>query len=176
MKEVIRQVSRGACYWSFVVALPIVCTKCDVAAEDVTEPPATCELKIDGKHIEKLTLVDKGDARREFSQPNGSVSLPPGEYRIEEVKLEGGYSHHAWGHGEWFSLTPDRVHRLAIGAPLIPRLEITRTGRIVRLDHQLVDAAGRNYHFRGVGSSPDAPRLAVCRADRQIGAGSFEYG
>ncbi len=179
MRKAIQRLSSVACCCAVLVALPFL--GADRCVGDETAGPGagdsdTCELTIGGKRIEKLILVDKGGSLRKFRRPNETVSLSPGEYRVEEVGLEGGFTHHAGGREAWFSLEPERPHRLAVGAPLEPQLELTRRGKIVRLSHQLLDAGGRDYQFRGPGTPPNPPQVTVSRAGRRIGSGSFEYG
>ena len=179
MKRAIQRAASLTCSWAVVVVLPFLgANRCvaDQSAGPRAGDSDTCELRIDGKQVEKLTLVSRAGTRREIDRPKRNVSLPPGEYRVQEVRLEGGYAHYAGAREAWFSLTPGRPHQLTVGAPLEPQLELTRTGRIVQLDHQLLDADGRDYHFRGIGTRLDPPQFTVCRAERQIGSGSFEYG
>ncbi len=135
----------------------------------------TCELRIEGRLIEKLILVDRRGAPHEIDRPKGSVSLPPGKYRIQQVTLEDGYSHVPRGQEGWFSLTPGRTHPLAVGAPLRSQLDLKRTGRTFQLNHRLVDGEGRLY-FRGLAGLLDPPQFTVRQGGRQIGSGTFEYG
>ena len=163
-----------------VVFLHLGANRCVASppAEPGEETTETCELQIDGTLVEKIILVNRAGVPQEIVRPEQSVSLPPGEYRVQQVILEGNYNHYDYaGASEaWFSLTPGRPHQLTVGAPLEPKLEVTRTGRIVRLSHQLVDREGRDYQFRGLGGRLDPPQFTACRGERQIGSGTFEYG
>lgn len=146
----------------------------DQAATDVSV--ATCELNIQGSHIEQLTLVDESGSERVIRRPGDTVSLPPGRYRLEHVELEGGWAFRAFGMGTSFSLAPDRPYLLTLGSPLEPRLSVERQGRRFLLNHEVVDAAGRRYKFAGMSTLPEPPRFAVFQRDHQLDSGAFEYG
>lgn len=137
---------------------------------------ATCELKIKGERIERLKLESRKGEAQEFHRPGAAVFLPEGEYQVQEVALESGavYSYWVGSYGRWFSVSPDRLNEIKVGAPIFSRLEVERSGRIVRLDHGLVDAGGRRFSARGLHGNP--PTFTVYRGDREVGSGTFEYG
>lgn len=133
------------------------------------------QVNIEGKFVEKLALENKQGNLRQISHPGPSWSLPADRYCLREVHLRGGYlcSVYPAAEQDWFTLTPEEPYQLEVGAPLTPKVKVTRSVRVLRLDYQLLDAGGRNY------ASPDlanAPQFAVYSGDRKIGSGSFEYG
>lgn len=136
-------------------------------------PQAT--LEIVGKGVESLVLVDRAGRQRDLNRPGSSVSVPPGEYYPEQVVLQGGFSARGWSFDQsmWFILAPGRPHRLEVGAPLTPTVTVKRRGSVLKLDYALVDASGRKY---SPSDRKDPPWFKVYQGDRQIGAGSFEYG
>jgi hypothetical protein len=131
-------------------------------------------IQIDGSCITKLVFDKKNGGRVEVKRPGVSVALPPGEYCLRQVELEHGCS---WRRPEgeeksWFTVagTP---HRLTVGAPLTAKVQVTREGRSLQLEYQLLDAAGREYR-QGAGSS--LPAFHIAKAGREIASGRFRYG
>lgn len=145
------------------------------------EPPnpkaELCELRIEGHSIASLRLESQGASPKTFVPPDKILHLPAGTYRVERVKLEGGYEASSSLDNAWFSLASDQPHTLRAGAPLSPTVRVTRQGRYLQLNYELIDAAGRSYlqSNRGPARSP-APRFSVWVDGREIGSGSFRYG
>lgn len=142
-------------------------------------PPATdaaaCRLNIVGESIETLTLTNQAGVAKQLNRPGSSVSLPAGQYRISQVELKGGYRCRAAGTGknDLFRLVAGKSHQLEVGAPLAPSVQVTRQGRLLKIDYQLLDAAGRSYTGP---RATDPPGFTVLKDGREIGAGTFEYG
>ena len=131
------------------------------------------ELIVEGELIESLTVTGKAGDSRTINRPGASVSLPAGQYSIQEIQLEGGFRCVVPRTAETFTVSPDEPCRLKAGAPLTPGVTFKRSGKMLTLDYELVDAAGRNY--RRTGRSLDPPRFAVYQGEREIGSGTFEY-
>ncbi len=160
---------------------------------------AACELKIVGESIEKLTLINEVGIERQLYQPGQKASpptgqyrtgipvdietdaigqtqsLPAGRYRVTQVELTGGYRCTVTGTGEddAFQLVPGKPCELKVGAPLNPSVKVTRQGRLLMMNYQLLDAGGRTYSNQ---NRTNPPRFAVFKDDQEIGSGSFEYG
>jgi hypothetical protein len=148
-----------------------------VAAENQPGRPATarCELILDGKAIDGVNLETTDFRFIEAKPAGGVILLPPGRYRVAGARLDGGRFHHHYrpeAPGDWFELQPGKPHRLALGAPLRPVVQVKRRGSRLMLDYVLVDGAGREYAGRG--SNP--ARFTIFRDGRQVGTGRFEYG
>ena len=150
-----------------------------LVAEAPTEPTAPnalgCELILEGKCIEKIDLLDEQGQTKNFVKPGASVFLPPGQYEIEEIQLQGGYSAGPY-YGfsdQQLELSPDKPCRLKCGAPLAPSVTVNREGRLLKMDYQLLDGNGREYHSS---EYDNPPTFIVYRGDQQIGSGTFEYG
>ena len=54
------------------------------------------------------------------------------------------------------------------------KLQVTREGRLLTMDYQLVDAQGRRCIDRK--SMATSPRFTIRQAGQEIGSGAFEYG
>ena len=143
------------------------------AAEQSPPDGATCQLILDGQGIEKLVLEreNRGTYTKDVTGP--SLWLEPGRYRVLQVTLKGGFNHDARGEAEWFTLSSDEPHHLRAGAPLTPRVDVKRQGRLLNLDYRLVDAAGRRYRNT---DRTHPPRFTISTGGQQIASGLFEYG
>jgi len=143
--------------------------------EQPSADPTACQLNIAGKFIEELVLVDEAGHTKQLNQPGPSVTLPAGQYRVSQVELKGGFLCTVVGteESDSFRLTPDEPHELQVGAPLNPNAKVTRQGRLLELDYQLLDASGHNYTNQ---DRENPPRFTVHKNGQEIGSGSFEYG
>jgi hypothetical protein len=142
---------------------------------------ASCELKISGHSIVRLTLVEKTQQTGvRFDRPGDSIQLPAGEYRVEGVELEQDYvlASRPSQRRDWFEVTPAGPNELVVGAPLYPTASARRHGGFLQLDYSTVDGAGRSYSETSDGSTerPRPPMFAVYQNGAEIGSGSFEYG
>ncbi|OHB54495.1 MAG: hypothetical protein A2173_05745 [Planctomycetes bacterium RBG_13_44_8b] len=133
------------------------------------------EIKLEGKNIQRLVLQSKGDSQETFKQPGESINLPPGEYKLYEVRLQGGYICHAWidPNTPSVTVTPQTPAVLKIGAPLKQSVEVERQGRVLTLNYKLLGAGGENYSFE---RRDKPPIFTVYKADKEIASGNFEFG
>ena len=159
-----------------LVVLLVVAAPAMAGADGVS-----CELKIRGHSIVRLTLVEK--TRHSgvlFDRPGESVQLPAGEYRVEHVELEDGYvlSLPPGQRQDWFEVTPAGPNELVVGAPLYPTATASRYGGFIQLDYDTVDGAGRSYRktLDRTVTAPPPPTFTVYKGGEEIGSGSFEYG
>jgi hypothetical protein len=145
------------------------------AAPAATAPAGSCRLDLDGRLIEQLTLECEDGRLQEISKPGSSVALPPGRYRVRKVALKGDWSSsgRASAPDDWFTLSAQQPHRLAVGAPLRHTVRVSGGAMHLTLDYELVDAGGRRYLNRKR-SAP--PRFAVSKDGLELGSGSFKYG
>ena len=153
--------------------LPAVAWTEEPAAKQPAKDPSQCELVVEGKQVERISLLPQQSASNSGVisldvKPGVSMFLPQGNYSIWNIELQGGYRNGP--DNEALTLTPDAVCILAVGTPLKSSVSVTRQGRFLRLEYQLLDAQGRKY----MNSSP--PRFVVYQGNRKIGSGTFEYG
>ena len=134
------------------------------------------KLTLEGKSIARLILRREEDGQREeFRRPEQIMELPIGEYRVQEVHLEGGYTWYASGNPERHlaSVGPNEPGTLKIGAPLRHTLQINRQGRCLTMDYALVGAGGEQYSG---GNRGEAPGFRVYQGDKELASGKFESG
>ncbi|MCU0982895.1 MAG: hypothetical protein MUF25_27350 [Pirellulaceae bacterium] len=148
----------------------------ETAAAGPASKPAVCQLQIAGGAIERLVLADESQKTTEFARPGESVSLPAGRYFVREVELTNGFRCYAWigGDEDWIQVSADPAPAVKVGAPLTPKVRVKRAGRLLTLDYELVDAAGRRYTPKD--HTAASPRFTILKNGQTIGSGSFEYG
>jgi hypothetical protein len=72
------------------------------------------------------------------------------------------------------AIKPDQPAQVkATGPQLTPKLTVTRRGRTLRMDYQLIGPDGKN---RLRSSSFPAPQVAIYQGDRLVASGTFRYG
>lgn len=60
---------------------------------------------------------------------------------------------------------------------LTPHVEVTRVGRVLYLDYQLLDDSGHNQIREALQRGHNTPpRLTVCQDGCEIASGTFDYG
>ena len=148
----------------------------ETAVDGPASKPAVGQLRIEGRAIERLVLADESQETTEFARPGESVPLPAGRYFVREVELTGGFRCYAWigGEEDWIQVPADPSPVVKVGAPLTPKVRVKRAGRLLTLDYELVDAAGRRYTPRDHTTAP--PQFTIFKNGQTIGSGSFEYG
>ena len=165
--------------WLFLPAVSL--TAEPVKGQAGQEPPA-CELIL-GKHIEKLSLTNQQGQLTTYRRSGFSMFLPPGQYVIETIDLQGGYSSsprfgYSGQQADRITLMPGKPCQFNIRAPLKPSVAVKRVGRLLKLDYQLLDGDGRVYR-RNDPSGNDRihqPQFAIYQGESKIGSGTFEYG
>ncbi|NQT11667.1 MAG: hypothetical protein HQ582_02890 [Planctomycetes bacterium] len=156
-----------------------------------TDDPPMGRLVIEGQAIERLILEKRSDPsnRTHLRQPGPSVAIAPGEYRVREVRLRGGYRCFPPGRigdgetGEvrevgWFTVGTDTPHVLRIGAPLKPTLTVVRENRTVRMAYSLLDASEQEL-WQYIPEDFGREKLAsysVCRGGQLVGSGALAPG
>lgn len=144
------------------------------AQEAGTKDPPRGVLTLEGKHLDYLELLAKDGHTERITRPEAAIELPPGEYRLQQVRLEGGYSHSRRVSGyDWVTVAADKPATLKVGAPLIPAVKAQREGRILRLSCELLGAGGEAYTSTDR-SKP--PTFTVYKGQKKIASGQFEFG
>jgi hypothetical protein len=179
-----RKASSPVCSWMVLLGWVFLVTGLSAAEVPGPAPAAGaggCKIDIQGSHIRRLTLEAQSGYVRPIDHPGPRISLPPGKYRVRQVDLEGGYQFYGFSAADpgWFTLTPETPYQLKVGGPLTPSVKVTRWGRFLTLDYQLLDAGGRAYRGGASVNRPRSisrPRFTVYRGEREIGSDSFAYG
>ncbi len=134
------------------------------------------ELKIEGKHVERLVLCRKNGRTEQFNEPNEVVKLAVGKYRLQDVSLKDGYTCNSLRSStyDWVTVTENEPAVLKVGAPLKQILKVKRQGKTLTLDYKLLGVGGEAYTSAADRSNP--PKLTVYKGDKEIAKGKFAYG
>ena len=134
------------------------------------------ELKVQGKYIERLVLRQKDGGTKKFDKPGETIKLPIGEYRLQEVRLESGYSCGITtriSDANWVTVAEDKPAVLEVGAPLKQAVRVERWGRFLVLNYELLGVGGEKY-TQADRNKP--PTFTVYKAGKEIASGEFEFG
>jgi len=132
-------------------------------------------LKLEGNHVDYIELHTRDGHVERITRPEETIELPPGEYRLQQVRLKGGYTCRAMGVSgyDWVTVAADKPASLKVGGPLAPTVRVQREGRILRLSYELRGVGGETY-TSGDRSRP--PTFAVYKGQKQVASGKFEFG
>lgn len=131
-----------------------------------------CELKLEGKFIQYIVLIDENNKGQTLNQSEESINLPEGTYRVGQIHLQGGYVNYNYKRRE-ITLTKDKPATLKIGGPLKQTLDVQRQGTILKLDYKLVGIGDESYTQN---DRTKPPQFAIYNGDKQIAAGQFQFG
>lgn len=139
-----------------------------------TQKQALGELKIEGKHIERLVLCRNSGLTEQFNEPNEVIKLAVGKYRLQEVRLKGGLTCNSLYNltNDWLIITENETVVLKIGAPLRQTVKIERQGPILKLNYNLTGVGGENY----ASTKSAQPSFTIFKGNKKVAAGKFEFG
>jgi hypothetical protein len=160
-----------------------------------SDPPANCQLILEGRKIDALTVADRNGTLTTFKNPGNTVMLPAGEYRIIMVDVTGGFSLitpdlareplTTWPPTRNFllALSPDKPCRPNIGMPLKVDIHVStdRVGNLIkaRYSDSIRDEGNRTYHSARSSTRESPPTFTIYKGEQDItakGDGSLEYG
>jgi hypothetical protein len=158
--------------------LCVVIITCGIAlcdqADSQAEQAITYELKLEGGNIEQL-ILQSGNQKHTFDQPDKSIMLEPGTYQISQVQLKGGFTHYPYGSTTRLGpiqVGPGEPAILKAGGPLEQRITVQRKGQLLTMDYRLIGIAGEWY--RNDRSYP--PSFTIYKGDKEIDSGKFQFG
>jgi hypothetical protein len=145
------------------------------AQEAMEQNSALGELKLQGKYINYLVLRRKDGRTERFNRPEETIKLPAGEYRLQEVRLEGGYTCRLLSVSgrDWVTVDEDKPAVFKVGAPFKQTVRVQRQGGILVLNYELLGVGGEKY-TGGDRSKP--PTFSVYKRDKEIASDKFEFG
>ena len=163
-------------YWelSLALAAPLDHDEPPLVQADLTRAdPPMGTLSIDGMHV--TGIVVDGPVRVSVDDDIHAIRLPVGAYRIIGVVLEEG-----WYFRQDCQCCPPQVlvsadeeTRIQLGGPVREVITATVRGRYIRLSYTSKGADGLEYE-KASRSGP--PRFVITKDDKEIAAGTFEYG
>lgn len=143
------------------------------------QQPLLGELKINGHFIERA-ILQGGPYLVVLDQPETVVKVPVGKYNRPEVWLKQGdtvayYSTYSVRPDQGITIDGNKPGVLAAGGPLTNSVSLSRHGKSLRFNYQLLGAGGEVYQLARVDRS-QPPEFAVYKGDRKIASGKFEFG
>lgn len=140
----------------------------------LAEEPAKGELRLEGKHIERLVLRRKDGQTEEFDELDETIKIAVGEYRLQDVRLKGGftYSSRSTSKYNWVTVTEDEQAILKVGAPLKQTVKIERQGPILALNYNLAGVGGEIYAV----TPSKQPMFTVFKGEKKVATDEFEFG
>ena len=162
-----RQIVKRKLYITFAIVLAFWAAGVCVSQE-------SGELRLEGKHIERLVLRRKDGLTQRFDHPGETIRLPVGEYRLQDVRLKGGYNYSSRGTStyNWMTVTENEAVTFQVGAPLKQTVRIERQGPILALSYELTGAGGETY----AATRSKQPTFTVFKGEKEVAAGKFEFG
>ena len=137
------------------------------------------ELKITGQFIKRL-LLPGGPYLVVLDQPAGDVQVPAGTYSQPSVRLEkSGIA--AFDNGGLQASSRRIVVNgktpaiLAAGGPLTNSVAVSRHGRDLLMNYQLIGPGGQTYQPANRDYS-HPPEFAIYKGEKKIASGKFEFG
>jgi len=133
------------------------------------------ELKLEGKHVERLVLRGKDGHTERFDSPGETIELSIGQYHLLESHLDGGYSciQGAGLQNKWITIAENAPAELKVGAPLKQTLQVKRQGKSLALDYKLLGIGGEGYTHE---DRSNPPGFTVYKGDQEIASGQLAYG
>jgi hypothetical protein len=139
----------------------------------LAEESAKGELKLEGRHVERLILLRRDGHTEQFNEPDETIKIAVGEYRLQDVRLKGGFTYSSsTSTYNWVAVTEGKPAILKVGAPLKQTVKIERQGPILSLDYNLTGVGGETY-----GSMHSKqPMFTVFKGEKKVAADEFEFG
>ena len=162
---------------NIIIALLLLCmTGAHLCNAQQSDNQTTGSLKIEGKYIERLILRRQDNNKsEEFRRPEQIIKLPTGKYYLHEVHLQGSYICYASRVSKrlQINITPDETATLKIGAPLKQIIKISRQGRNLAMNYELIGVGSEKYISR---ERNKPPTFTVYKGEQKIASDKFEYG
>ncbi len=81
----------------------------------------------------------------------------------------------SWARRVRSSVNPEKAEALKAAAPLNHLVKVTRTGRVLKLDYQLIGSDGKKYNLWDI-RDRNKPAFAIYQDGVKVGGGTFEFG
>ena len=166
-------------YTAWLFLLPAAVFAAEPANEKPVPDPSTCELQIEGRHVEKLTLADEQGKLIEIDHPGSSLFLAPGRYQIKAMSVQWGDDGQVYADTDVNNLTlpPSGVCKLIVGTMETPKVSVTRRGGVFVLEYNLREAGPTYLNATNYAPGISPPQIAIYdKGGRKIESGTFGFG
>lgn len=138
------------------------------------QPPLT-EVKLSGESLYYAVLRATNGYTVLLRESPGTVKVPQGVYAVRAVRLKKGAVEAFRLAYEPLLVNAMAPTNLVLGGPLTNSVILTRQGRKLNMNYQLVGADGGSYRLAQQDrSSP--PEFVVYRGGKKVQSGKFEFG
>ena len=138
------------------------------------QPPLT-ELKLSGEFVYYAVLRDTNGYTEVLREPAGMVHVPQGVYTVNAVWLKKGAAEAFRLVGEPLVVKATAATNLVLGGPLTNSVALTRYGRKLNMNYQLVGADGGSYRLAQQDRGRP-PEFTVYHAGKKLQSAKFEFG
>ena len=138
------------------------------------QPPLT-ELKFSGESVYYAVLRDTNGYTAVLREPPGTVQVPQGVYTANAVWLKKGPAEAFRLAGEPVLINATTPTKVVLGGPLTNSVTLTRQGRKLNLNYQLVGADGGAYRLAQQDPAKP-PEFTVYHGGKKVLSGLFAFG
>ncbi len=152
--------------------------KAGVRLQFAEQRPKLGELKITGDYVQRVTMQGQ-PYRVVIDHPAGLVKVPTGSYSSPKVWVKKGdveayLDERLRSSAGRITIDEKKPAVLTAGGPLTNSVSISRRGKYLSLNYQLVGAGGPYQFVNQDRSHP--PEFTVYQGDKKVGSGKFEFG
>lgn len=138
------------------------------------QPPLT-ELKFSGESVYYTVLRDTNGYTVVMREPPGTLKVPQGIYAANAVWLKKGPTEAFRLAGEPLLINATAPTNVVLGGPLTNSVALTRYGRKLSMNYQLVGADGGTYRLAQQNPAKP-PEFTVYHGGKKVLSGKFEFG
>jgi len=138
------------------------------------QPPLT-ELKLSGEFVYYAVLRDTNGYTAVLREPAGTVQVPQSVYTVSAVWLKKGPAEAFRLVGEPLVVKATAATNLVLGGPLTNSVTLSRYGRKLNMNYQLVGADGGSYRLAQLDPTKP-PEFTVYHSGKKVQSGSFAFG
>jgi len=139
------------------------------------QQPALTEVRLSGESLYYAVLQDPKGYTAVVRQPPGTLRIPSGTYSAGAVWLKKGAVEACRLGNESLRINATSPTNLALGGPLTNSVTLTREGRKLNMNYQLLGADGCAYRLAQVDRTKP-PEFTVFRGGKKVMAGKFAFG
>ncbi len=141
----------------------------------VEEKPALGQIQVTGEMLNRIILEDASGYTAVLDGPVKEAKAPLGNYRVSEVWVKKDAAEAVQEAGRVLALTDKGPASLRAGGPLTNSVNITRRGKSLVLNYELVGIDGGPYRLQNV-DRQNPPQVKILRQGKQVASGKFAYG
>jgi hypothetical protein len=139
------------------------------------QQPSLTELKMSGESLYYAVLCATNGYTAVLWEPRGTLKVPQGMYTVSAVWLKKGAAEAFRLPAEPLLINATIPTTLVLGGPLTNSVTLSRQGRKLNMNYQLVGADGGSYRIAQQDRTKP-PEFAVYHGGKKVLSGRFEFG